>query len=75
MAPLLCLQDLGFVESIWERSLQAHSIQVESPGEFRCRLRGKLACRFTDVQLLDIHALSSVPISGVKFDPRNGGKL
>ena len=45
MAPLLCLQDWGLVKRSWERSRQSHSIQVETAGEFRCRLRWELACR------------------------------
>ena len=49
--PLLCLQDWGLVESSRERSRQGHSIQVETAGEFRCRPRGELACRFTSGDL------------------------
>ena len=33
MAPLLCLQDWGLVESCWERSRLDHSIQVETADE------------------------------------------
>ena len=36
---LLSLRDMDLIESDWERSRQGHSIQVETVGEFRCRLR------------------------------------
>ena len=36
---------IGRIEPSTHR--QGHSIQVETVGEFRCRLRGELACRFT----------------------------
>ena len=49
MAPVLCLQDWGIVESCRQRSRQGHSILVETAGEFRCRLRGELACRLATV--------------------------
>ena len=45
MEPLLYFHDWGLVESSWERCRLGHSIQVETPGEFRYRLKGELACR------------------------------
>ena len=49
MAPILCLQDGDLAESILERGKRGYSIQVETAGEFRYRLGGEIACRFSPI--------------------------